>query len=263
MRLCGSPRRGGVQQVHRPACSASSPAPRSTRAPQCSASVPRSTCGPGLVRFAGPRADAVLSRWPEVVAAPSVAETGRVQAWVVGPGMGTDGEALGRLRDVLDADEPVLVDADGLTLLAQQPGLLSARSRRGRSTVLTPHSGEFARLFTDLDPADRLGSAPRGCHPQRGDGAAQGPPHDRRRAVRSHRGQPVGFARTRHRRLRGRAVRGRSARCSPPVSMLSPRLPSGPMLHGRAGELAAAAGRPGAQHLWDYLAPAHWRPGPA
>src|SRR6185312_12107766 len=82
---------------------------------------------PGMVRFAGPHADAVLARWPEVVAAPSVAETGRVQAWVAGPGMGTDGQALGRLRDVLDADEPVLVDADGLTLLSQQPTLLAAR----------------------------------------------------------------------------------------------------------------------------------------
>jgi NAD(P)H-hydrate repair Nnr-like enzyme with NAD(P)H-hydrate dehydratase domain len=32
----------------------------------------------------------------------------------------------------------------------------------------------------------------------------------------------------------------------------------GAHLHGRAGEVAEAAGRPGAQHLWDYLAPAHW-----
>ena len=45
---------------------------------------------PGMVRFAGGSQQAVVARWPEVVATASVAEAGRVQAWVVGPGLGTD-----------------------------------------------------------------------------------------------------------------------------------------------------------------------------
>lgn len=111
---------------------------------------------PGLVRYAGPQATAVVQRWPEIVATTALADAGRVEAWVVGPGMGTDGAALAVLRDVLASDVPVLVDADGLTLLAAHPTLLADRARRDRPTVLTPHAGEFARMFgstnPDLDP---------------------------------------------------------------------------------------------------------------
>lgn len=111
---------------------------------------------PGMVRYAGPQAEAVVTRWPEVVTADDPTEAGNVQAWVAGPGMGTDAVSQMMLRHVLEFDGPVLVDADGLTMLAQTMSQLEAR--RGRITVLTPHSREFARLFPDLDPADRLSS---------------------------------------------------------------------------------------------------------
>jgi hydroxyethylthiazole kinase-like uncharacterized protein yjeF len=111
------------------------------------------TARPGLVRYAGPCVADVVRRWPEVVAVSEFSQAGRVQAWVIGPGIGTGGAALGVLRDVLATDAPVLVDADGLTVLAQTPALLDDRARRGATTVLTPHAGEFARLFPDLNPA--------------------------------------------------------------------------------------------------------------
>ncbi|MEO7126636.1 MAG: NAD(P)H-hydrate dehydratase [Nakamurella sp.] len=112
---------------------------------------------PGLVRYVGTHAAEVVQRWPEVVAAQDVPAAGRVQAWVVGPGIGIDGAAAALMRDVLAADVPVLVDADGLTVLAQIPSLLADRVRRGMTTVLTPHDGEFARLFPDIDPAGPAG----------------------------------------------------------------------------------------------------------
>ncbi|SDO99246.1 yjeF C-terminal region, hydroxyethylthiazole kinase-related/yjeF N-terminal region [Nakamurella panacisegetis] len=111
---------------------------------------------PGMVRYAGPQAQAVVNRWPEVVAADDPAEAGAVQAWVAGPGMGTDEGSQALLRHVMAFDGPVLVDADGLTMLARTMSQLEAR--RGRVTVLTPHGREFARLFPDLDPSDRLAS---------------------------------------------------------------------------------------------------------
>ena len=111
---------------------------------------------PGMVRYAGPQATTVVTRWPEVVAGADPQAVGQVQAWVAGPGMGTDDDAASALRFVMDADEPVLVDADGLTMLAGRMSMLDAR--RGRVTLLTPHDREFARLFPDLDPADRLAS---------------------------------------------------------------------------------------------------------
>ena len=85
----------------------------------------------------------------DIPAGEDVRAAGRVQAWVVGPGMGTDDEALERLTAVLASDVPVLVDADGLTLLAAHKGLLS----RDAPTLLTPHAGELGRLL-GADPAD-------------------------------------------------------------------------------------------------------------
>lgn len=109
----------------------------------------------GMVRYAGSGASEVLARFPEVVVSPSVAETGRVQAWVVGPGAGTDDEACATLRDILATDLPVLVDADGLTLLARVPDLVQGRSA---PTLLTPHAGEFARLTGNRPEPDRVGA---------------------------------------------------------------------------------------------------------
>jgi hydroxyethylthiazole kinase-like uncharacterized protein yjeF len=110
----------------------------------------------GLVRYAGPGASEVLAHWPEVIATTDVAKAGRVQSWVVGPGMGTDDAARRALRTVLDTDVPVLVDADGLTLLAEDPGLVRSRSA---PTLLTPHAGEFTRI-TGSDPGwDRVAAA--------------------------------------------------------------------------------------------------------
>ncbi|OMC39040.1 NAD(P)H-hydrate dehydratase [Mycobacterium sp. GA-1841] len=109
----------------------------------------------GMVRYAGSAAPQVLSHWPEVIAAPTVGETGRVQAWAVGPGLGTDETAKAALRSALESDLPVIVDADGLTILAKDPGMLTDRSA---PTVLTPHAGEFERLAGDPPGSDRVGA---------------------------------------------------------------------------------------------------------
>ena len=116
--------------------------------------------GAGMVRLvsAAPAVAVVRLLWPEAVitvtgqdipAGEDVHAAGRVQAWVVGPGMGTDDQARDRLAAVLASDVPVLVDADGLTLLAAHKGLLS----RDAPTLLTPHAGELGRLL-GADPAD-------------------------------------------------------------------------------------------------------------
>jgi hydroxyethylthiazole kinase-like uncharacterized protein yjeF len=112
----------------------------------------------GMVRYAGPAAADVVSHWPEVVIAPDASSAGRVQAWVVGPGLGTDEAALMALTFALKSDLPVVVDADGLTVLAAHPNLLT---RRQAPTVLTPHAGEYARLAGAPPGADRVAAARR------------------------------------------------------------------------------------------------------
>jgi hydroxyethylthiazole kinase-like uncharacterized protein yjeF len=109
--------------------------------------------GAGAVRLvsAAPAVEVVRQRWPEALLtqigtgpAPELLESaGRVQAWVAGPGMGTDPAAADRLAAVLATDLPVLVDADGITILAGRPDLLP----RTAPTLITPHAGELARLL--------------------------------------------------------------------------------------------------------------------
>lgn len=112
----------------------------------------------GMVRYAGSAADAVGSRWPEaVVSSGRPGEAGRVQVWVIGPGLGTDDQARGLVREVLGSDVPVLIDADGLAVLADEPELVRDRDA---PTVLTPHDREFARVFGE-PAADRLGAVVR------------------------------------------------------------------------------------------------------
>ncbi|MFH9196924.1 NAD(P)H-hydrate dehydratase [Streptomyces anulatus] len=99
--------------------------------------------GAGAVRYVGPGADAVIARFPEaLVHAGPPSEAGRVQAWVVGPGLGDGRSAEAAVADVLAADVPVLVDADGLRLLDAE----TVRTRTA-PTVLTPHAGEAAALL--------------------------------------------------------------------------------------------------------------------
>ena len=112
----------------------------------------------GMVRYAGSAAAEVVSHWPEVVAAPTVSAAGRVQAWVVGPGLGTDDTGAAALWFALETKLPVIVDADALTILAAHPGLVADRKA---PTVLTPHAGEFARLAGSPPGADRVGATRR------------------------------------------------------------------------------------------------------
>ena len=72
---------------------------------------------------------------------------GRVQAWVAGPGMGTGAAAADLLAAVLRTDVPVLVDADGITVLAAHQELRQELRRRAAPTLITPHAGELARLL--------------------------------------------------------------------------------------------------------------------
>ena len=103
--------------------------------------------GAGMVRFAGAphAAEQVRLRWPEAVvtdvSGSSVVDVGRVQAWVVGPGLGTQADET--VQAVLAQDVPVLVDADALTICAQHPSWLRDRTA---PTLLTPHDREFARF---------------------------------------------------------------------------------------------------------------------
>jgi ADP-dependent NAD(P)H-hydrate dehydratase / NAD(P)H-hydrate epimerase len=119
--------------------------------------------GAGMVRVATADVPALAVRlaWPEAVLTVhpddgdlDLGSVGRVQAWVAGPGMGTGQHAAARLAAVLATELPVLIDADGLTIVSQTAGLLPrANGLNGAApTLITPHAGELARLL-GTDPA--------------------------------------------------------------------------------------------------------------
>jgi hydroxyethylthiazole kinase-like uncharacterized protein yjeF len=72
---------------------------------------------------------------------------GRVQAVVLGPGLGQDAWAQNLFRQVVAAGKPLVLDADGLNLLAQAPVALL-------DCIITPHPLEAARLLRreQVDP---------------------------------------------------------------------------------------------------------------
>lgn len=107
----------------------------------------------GMTRFVGGAAGEVVGHRPEVVAVHDIADAGTVQAWVVGPGLGTGAHAEHLVEQVLATDLPVLVDADGLTIVSRRPDLLAGRTA---PTLLTPHAGEYARLAGHPVGDDRL-----------------------------------------------------------------------------------------------------------
>lgn len=81
---------------------------------------------------------------------------------VVGPGLGQSAAARAVLMAVLNLNQPLLLDADALNLIAADPALGKQLSARSAATVLTPHPGEAGRLLgmsTTEVQSNRPGSA--------------------------------------------------------------------------------------------------------
>ena len=117
-------------------------------------------CPPEAVAENAARLDAVMLRPiadADVLA--RVLEDRRINALCLGPGMGTGPREAGLLAASLDAAGPALakagggrglrlvLDADALTILSRNPDLFAALHA---DCVLTPHAGEFARLFPEI-----------------------------------------------------------------------------------------------------------------
>lgn len=70
----------------------------------------------------------------------------RITAALIGPGAGVDAETRQRALQILALKKPCVLDADGLSAFKDNPTELFSAIHA--PTVLTPHEGEFARLFS-------------------------------------------------------------------------------------------------------------------
>jgi hydroxyethylthiazole kinase-like uncharacterized protein yjeF len=107
------------------------------------------TPGTGATGVEDPVAAMVVARHPDVV----LDAARRVDARCLGPGLGSGPAVTDLVLAALADPCPVVVDASALDVLVTPAGAaaLADRAGAGLVTVLTPHSGEFARL--GLDPA--------------------------------------------------------------------------------------------------------------
>jgi len=122
--------------------------------------------GAGLVTVASPRdalavnaaaLTAVMVRETETAQqfAEMLADR-RLNACVIGPASGIGKRTRDLVRAALQAECALVLDADALTSFAVDPEQLLVRIKRqdDPQVVLTPHTGEFGRLFKDLAAAD-------------------------------------------------------------------------------------------------------------
>lgn len=116
--------------------------------------------GAGLVTVGAPpaalienaaRLEAImLRRIGDPAALAEALEDRRINAAVLGPGLGAGEETRALVAAALAGGERgVVLDADALTAFAGEAEALFALTR-GTKTVLTPHMGEFGRLFPDI-----------------------------------------------------------------------------------------------------------------
>jgi len=115
--------------------------------------------GAGMVRRydaspceAGPYA-IVHQQIEDVTALNDALSDPRLAAVLVGPGLGREDGAQARLDAALACGRPLVLDADALTLLAGR-----APTHVPAGSILTPHEGEFVRLFADL-PGSKIDRA--------------------------------------------------------------------------------------------------------
>lgn len=123
--------------------------------------------GAGLVTVASPR-DALQVNAAQLTAImvresddarglASLLADRRKNAVLIGPGVGVGERTKEMVLTALRSEAAIVLDADALTSFADDPRpLFAAIAARGAQVVLTPHDGEFARLFPDLAAAPKL-----------------------------------------------------------------------------------------------------------
>lgn len=115
--------------------------------------------GAGLVTIASPRAALPIYQMAEPGNLVAEAESAdaivdilkdeRRNGFLIGPGSGVNARTRESVRAVLGAGRATVLDADAATVFADRPKALFDLIRG--PVLMTPHEGEFRRLFPDLD----------------------------------------------------------------------------------------------------------------
>lgn len=108
-------------------------------------------CGAGRVyaAFLGTDAPSVDVCHPEIMlhSAATLPNLRQLSCLVIGPGLGQSKAAIALLEFCMMQHIPLLMDADALNLLSENPYLVAILQQRQTQTVITPHPAEAARLL--------------------------------------------------------------------------------------------------------------------
>lgn len=118
--------------------------------------------GAGIVTVATPLdAVATVAAWRAALVVRPVADMAalaellgepRLRAAVLGPGLGLGDDVWAAIRAALEGNMALVLDADAITQASRRPDEAFALIKaRDAGVVLTPHEGEFPRLFPDID----------------------------------------------------------------------------------------------------------------
>ena len=122
--------------------------------------------GAGLVTLASPRAALAVNAATNLAIMVRAADDAdelcalladkRLNSVVLGPGLGVGANTRALVEAALDGERAVVLDADALTSFSEDPAaLFGTIASSPRPVVLTPHQGEFSRLFNKvIQPAD-------------------------------------------------------------------------------------------------------------
>ena len=109
-------------------------------------------CPPEALAENAARLDAVMvAPVGDAAALAEVLKDKRKNALCIGPGLGVSDETGAIVEQGLKSGRAMVLDADALTLMTRDAALFAGLHE---NCVLTPHAGEFARLFPDI--ADKL-----------------------------------------------------------------------------------------------------------
>jgi NAD(P)H-hydrate epimerase len=108
-----------------------------------------------LALMAGLPASIIVAARPKAAGLGEWLRARKAAGVAIGPGLGRTSEARAYVNACLASGLPAVLDADALSALTDKGAGLSGRRA---ATILTPHAGEFARVFGESD-ADRLSRA--------------------------------------------------------------------------------------------------------
>lgn len=117
-------------------------------------------CGAGIVTLAAPQdaqtvykvslESVVIRPFRDTAGVREIAEDPRANAFLIGPGAGVAGQLRERVLAILKQGKPTVIDADAISVFEGGPEIF-LNAVQG-PCVVTPHLGEFHRMFPDLTP---------------------------------------------------------------------------------------------------------------